>query len=52
MRFNEVKYHLILTTVALVFLAVSIIWGIYQFRLCYGNVSDSWWYCFQHAFGG
>jgi len=49
---EETKYNLIIAVVVLLFLAAGIAYGVWQFKLCYGNVSDSWWYCFQHAFGG
>lgn len=33
-------------------LGLSIWYAIFQYNLCYPEVSDSFWYCFQHAFGG
>jgi hypothetical protein len=32
-------------------LILSIWYSFWQFGLCYHHVTDSWWYCFQHAFG-
>ena len=29
---------------------LAILWGIYQFNLCYPEISDSVLYCLQHSF--
>jgi hypothetical protein len=41
--------------VAIVFIAImacSFSYSYWQFDLCYPEVSDSVWYCLQHAWGG
>jgi len=32
--------------------AASVMYAIWQYNLCYPEVSSSTWYCIQHAFGG
>lgn len=32
-----------------VLLVGQIVYSLWQFGLCYPEVSSSWWYCFQHA---
>lgn len=41
--------------IAIVFTVVLVIlsawYSYYQYQLCYPEVSNSFWYCFQHAVG-
>lgn len=45
--------ELILIILLILLAILAIIGGIwyaqFQFDLCYPEVSDSWWYCLQHA---
>lgn len=52
-RKKEVSGTLVLQIVlTILFMACALAWGIWQYNLCYPEVSDSIWYCIQHAFGG
>ena len=42
---------LIIVLVIVVLATCSISYSYWQFDLCYPEVSDSVWYCVQHAFG-
>ena len=48
---DKIKVAAVIIVVVILF-ALGILYQVYQFNLCYPEVSDSWWYCFQHAFGG
>lgn len=43
---------LVALTIAIIILVLSFWYSWYQYQLCYPEVSDSFWYCFQHAAGG
>lgn len=40
----------VFTTIVII-IVLSIWYSVWQFQLCYPEVSTSFWYCFQHAFG-
>jgi hypothetical protein len=41
---------LIMVLLLALFVILGIWWGVYQFNLCYPEISDSVLYCLQHAF--
>lgn len=41
---------IIMVLLLLLLVILSISWGVYQFNLCYPEVSDSVLYCLQHSF--
>ena len=48
---TKLKY-LLLSVLFVAFMALSVMYAIFQYNLCYPEVSNSTWYCIQHAFGG
>lgn len=48
---DELRNVLPIILFVIVLLIGSVIYAHWQFQLCYPEVSDSWWYCFQHAVG-
>jgi len=48
---SESTVTILIILVLAILMGLGIWYAVFQFNLCYPEVSDSWWYCFQHAFG-